>query len=159
MVLLVTWSFIVPSVSSHWNTSQASSPDIQTRSSSAAWCICQTAATTNTCMMWWELKKVSSLPGNHLVTQQYYTIVMNSSHLSGMLTAPMYPPRIASRSWRMTCCVVLGAPPPWGLSRNIKHSTRIMKGAVKANLQITYSLMSVMLCYLIMMMTSCPRRC
>ena len=53
-----------------------------------------------------------------------------------MLTAPMYPPRIASRSWRMTCCVVLGAPPPWGLSRNIKHSTRIMKGAVKANLHI-----------------------
>ena len=152
MVVLVTWSFIAPSVSSHWNTSQASSPDIQTRSSSAAWCICQTAATTNTCMMWWELKKVSSLPGNHLVTEyrisKSITIFMNRSHLSGMLTAPMYPPRIASRSWRMTCCVVLGAPPPWGLSRNIKHSTRIMKGAVKANLHITLSLVSL-LCHVI----------
>ena len=68
-----------------------------------------------------------------VITGKGYCVYM---HLSGIFTAPIYPPRMASRSWKIMWLVVFGAPPPIGLIRNNRHSMRIMKGAVKANLHI-----------------------
>ena len=68
-----------------------------------------------------------------VITGKGYCVYM---HLSGIFTAPIYPPRMASRSWKIMWLVVFGAPPPIGLILNNRHSMRIMKGAVKANLHI-----------------------
>ena len=72
----------------------------QIMSSLAALCMCTTATSTSTCIMWCELNQKSKRPGNHF---------------SGIRRAPMIPPKMATPS-----CFI----PPIKISKyqNIKTS-------------------------------------
>lgn len=73
-----------PNVSVGWCPVLQSTCAIHNKSRTVAWCIEYTAITTRTCMMLWELRYISTVPGNHF---------------SGMCMAPMAPPSADTASY------------------------------------------------------------